>query len=67
MAAELVDWFGEPVLAALENARHVPLHPAKARLLSVYDAGMAPVWEGKQVVESATTVLADEQNAILAA
>ena len=67
LAAELVDWFGKPVLAALENARHVPLHPAKARLLDVYDAGMTPVWEGKQSVESATTAVADEQNAILAA
>ena len=67
LAEELVDWFGEPVLAALENARHLPLHPAKARLLGVYDAGMAPVWEGKQSVEIATAAVADKQNAILAA
>ena len=52
---------------ALENARHLPLHPAKARLLGVYDAGLAAVWEGKQSVETATVAVADQQNAILAA
>ncbi len=67
LAEELGDWFGAPGLAALENARHVPLHPAKARLLDVYDKGLAAVWAGTQSVEVATVAVADRQNAILAA
>ena len=53
-------------MPALEHARNLPLHPARAKLLQAFDAGMAPVWEGKQSVAVATAAIAKAQNAILA-
>ena len=53
-------------MPALEHARDLPLHPARVKLLQVYDEGLAPVWEGKQSVAVATAAIAKAQNAILA-
>ncbi len=68
VAQSVAPWFGgEPLVAALEHARDLPLHPARAKLLQAFGAGMAPVWEGKQSVAVATAAIAKAQNAILAA
>ena len=68
VARSVAPWFGgEPLLAALEHARDLPLHPARAKLLLAYEEGLAPVWEGKQSVAVAAAAIAKAQNAILAA
>lgn len=68
VARSVAPWFGgEPLLAALEHARDLPLHPARAKLLLAYEEGLAPVWAGKQSVATATAAIAKAQNAILAA
>ena len=68
VAQSVAPWFGgEPIVAALEHARDLPLHPARAQLLQVYDEGLAPVWRGEQSVTVATAAIAKAQNAILAA
>ena len=54
------------IVAALERARDLPLHPARAQLLQAFDEGMAPVWAGTQSVAVATAAIAKAQNAILA-
>ncbi len=67
VAQSVAPWFGgEPLLAALEHARDLPLHPARAKLLLAYEEGLAPVWAGKQSVAVATAAIAKAQNAILA-
>ena len=70
VAQSVAPWFGgEPLLAALEHARDLPLHPARAKLLQVYVArglGLAPVWAGKQSVAVATAAIAKAQDTILA-
>ena len=68
VAQSVAPWFGgEPLLAALEHARDLPLHPARAKLLLAYEEGLAPVWAGKQSVATATAAIAKAQNTILAA
>ena len=68
VAQSVAPWFGgEPIVAALEHARDLPLHPARAQLLQVYDEGLAPVWRGERSVAAATAAIAKAQNAILAA
>ncbi len=68
VAQSVAPWFGgEPLVAALEHARDLPLHPARAKLLQVYVEGLAPVWAGKQSVAVATAAIAKAQDAILAA
>ena len=68
VARSVAPWFGgEPLLAALEHARDLPLHPARAKLLLAYEEGLAPVWAGTQSVATATAAIAKAQNAILAA
>ena len=67
VARSVAPWFGgEPLLAALEHARDLPLHPARAKLLQAYEEGLAPVWAGTQSVATATAAIAKAQNAILA-
>ncbi len=67
VAQSVATYFGgDPIVPALEHARNLPLHPARAKLLQAFDAGMAPVWEGKQSVAVATAAIAKAQNAILA-
>ncbi len=67
VAMEVAPYFGgDSIVPALEHARGLPLHPARYRLLQAFDAGMAPVWEGKQSVAVATAAIAKAQNAILA-
>ena len=67
VAQSVAPWFGgDPIVPALEHARDLPLHPARVKLLQVYDEGLAPVWEGKQSVAVATAAIAKAQNAILA-
>ena len=67
VAQSVAPYFGgDPVVAALEHARNLPLHPARAQLLQAFDEGMAPVWAGTQSVAEATAAIAKAQNAILA-
>lgn len=66
LATELADRYGAAALAALEYARHVPLHPQLSDLLDVYDAGLQPVWTGEQSVATATAEVARRQNDLLA-
>ena len=68
VAQSVAPYFGgEPLVTALEQARDLPLHPARAKLLQVYDEGLAPVWRGERSVAAATAAIAKAQNAILAA
>ncbi len=57
---------GDAIVPALEHARNLPLHPARAKLLQAFDEGLAPVWAGTQSVAAATAAIAKAQNAILA-
>ena len=57
---------GDVIVPALEHARNLPLHPARAQLLQAFEAGMTPVWAGTQSVSEATAAIAKAQNAILA-
>lgn len=66
VATELADRYGAAALAALEYARHVPLHPQLSALLDVYDEGLQPVWTGEQSVAAATAEVARRQNELLA-
>ncbi len=67
VAQSVAPYFGgDAIVPALEHARGLPLHPARAQLLQAFDAGMAPVWEGTQSVAVATAAIAKAQNAILA-
>ncbi len=67
VAQEVAPYFGgDAIVAALEHARDLPLHPARYKLLQAFDAGMAPVWAGTQSVAEATAAIAKAQNAILA-
>ena len=67
VALEVAPYFGgDAIVAALEQARDLPLHPERYRLLQVYDEGLAPVWAGTQSVAEATAAIAKAQNAILA-
>ena len=67
VAQSVAPYFGgDSIVAALEHARDLPLHPARAQLLQAFDEGMAPVWEGTQSVAVATAAIAKAQNAILA-
>lgn len=52
-------------IAALASARAAPLHPTWRELVRAFDAGLAPLWEGKQDVAAAMAVVAQQQNAIL--
>ncbi len=64
---EVAPYFGgDAIVAALEHARDLPLHPARAQLLQAFDDGMVGVWEGTQSVAAATAAIAKAQNAILA-
>ena len=67
VAQSVAPYFGgDAIVPALEHARDLPLHPARAQLLQAFEAGMAPVWEGTQSVAVATAAIAKAQNAILA-
>ena len=66
LAFELSDWFGEAVMAALEYAWDLPLHPAQSKLLEAFGKGLEPLWRGEQSVEAATAEVARRQNEILA-
>ncbi len=67
VAQSVAPYFGgDAIVAALEHARDLPLHPARAQLLQAFDEGMAPVWAGTQSVAVATAAIAKAQNAILA-
>ena len=52
-------------VAALASARVAPLHPTWRELVRVFDAGLAPLWEGKQDVAAAMAAVSQQQNAIL--
>ena len=52
-------------VAALASARAAPLHPTWRELVRVFDAGLAPLWEGKQDVAAAMAAVSQQQNAIL--
>ena len=67
VAQSVAPYFGgDAIVAALEHARDLPLHPARYRLLQAFEAGMAPVWEGQQSVAEATAAIAKAQDEILA-
>ena len=67
VAQSVAPYFGgDAIVTALEHARDLPLHPARAQLLQAFDEGMAPVWAGTQSVATATAAIAKAQNAILA-
>ena len=66
LALELVDWFGENDIAALEYARMTQPHAEQENLETAFNKGLQPVWRGEQTVESAVAAVATEQNAILA-
>lgn len=66
LALELVDWFGENDIAALEYARMTQPHAEQENLETAFNKGLQPVWRGEQTVESAVAAVASEQNAILA-
>ena len=67
VAQSVAPYFGgDAIVAALEQARDLPLHPARAKLLQAFESGMAPVWAGTQSVAVATAAIAKAQNAILA-
>ena len=67
VADEFVGQYGTATVAALSYARQVPLHPDSWNLLQVYDRVLLPMWRGEQSVAAATTEVAKQQNAILAA
>ncbi len=60
------DRYGTIAIAALADARPLPLHPKWYDLLKAYDQGLLPVWKGEETVAAATAAIASEQNAILA-
>ncbi len=67
VAQSVAPYFGgDAIVPALEHARGLPLHPARAQLLQAFESGMAPVWAGTQSVAVATAAIAKAQNAILA-
>ena len=66
LALELVDWFGENDIAALEHARMTRPHAEQENLETAFNKGLQPVWRGEQTVESAVAAVAKEQDAILA-
>ena len=67
VAESVAPYFGgDAIVPALEHARNLPLHPARAQLLQAFEAGMVPVWKGTQSVSEATAAIAKAQNAILA-
>ena len=66
LALELVDWFGELDVAALEHAQIRRPHAKWREVVSAFDKGLAPVWRGEEPVEVAVEKVAQEQDAILA-
>ena len=66
LAREFPDRYGASVLAALEYAQAVPLHPAWIELIRAFGEGLVPIWEGKQSAADATANVAKRQNTILA-
>lgn len=52
-------------VAALASALAAPLHPTWRPLVRALDAGLVPLWEGKQDVAAAMAAVAQQQNAIL--